>query len=77
MGNQSCSLTCFKYSALICLREAVDLIEALQDTLEEYRRDSSFDELWPETAKRCDAAVKIVQKRLQRGGSAAGTSKCK
>lgn len=38
---------------------AVDVIEALQDTPEEYRGDSSFDELWQHS---------VDSVTLQRGG---------
>lgn len=50
---------------------AVDVIEALQDTPEEYRGDSSFDELWQHgvdsvTLQRGGGRV---QAELQRGSS--------
>lgn len=42
---------------------AVDVIEALQDTPEEYRGDSSFDELWQHG---------VDSVTLQRGGEGSG-----
>lgn len=52
------------------LARAVNLIQALQDTLEEYRGESCFDELGQDTvdtAKQFNIAVEAVKKRLQRG----------
>lgn len=51
------------------LARAVDLIQALQDTLEGYREESYFDELWQHSvdiAKQCNIAVEAVEKSLQR-----------
>lgn len=59
------------------LAKAVDLVEALQDTLQECRSDSSFDELWTDavdTAKQCNVAVETVEKRSQKVSSRLGGS---
>lgn len=44
----------------------------MQETLEDCRAGSCFDDLWPqtvETAKNCNVAVEAVEKRTQRGSS--------
>ncbi|KAK0131538.1 Zinc finger MYM-type protein 1 [Merluccius polli] len=51
---------------------AVDLIHALQETLEDCSAGSCFDDLWQqgvETANKCNDAVEAVEKRTQRGNS--------
>lgn len=51
------------------LARAVDLIHALQETLQDCRAGSFFDDLWQktvETAKKCNVAV---EKRTPRGSS--------
>lgn len=52
------------------LASAVGLIQALQDTLEERRGVSCFDDLWKDavdTAKQCNIAVEAFEKRFPRG----------
>lgn len=54
------------------LARAVDLIHALQETLQDCRAGSFFDDLWQqtvETAKKCNVAVEAVEKRTPRGSS--------
>ncbi|KAG7160050.1 hypothetical protein Hamer_G024142 [Homarus americanus] len=51
------------------IAKAVDLIEALQDTIQEYRNESFVEELWKgivDTAKHCNGAVENAEKRLQK-----------
>lgn len=51
----------------IDLARAVDLIQAPQQTLEQYRYDSCYDEIWQltvETAKQCNIAAEAAEKRL-------------
>lgn len=57
------------------LAKAVDLIEALQDTLQECRCASSFDELWTDavdTAKQCNVAVETVERQSLKVSSRLG-----
>uniref|UniRef100_A0A671M6X3 DUF4371 domain-containing protein n=1 Tax=Sinocyclocheilus anshuiensis TaxID=1608454 RepID=A0A671M6X3_9TELE len=59
-------------SASLDLAKAVDLVEAFQDTLQDLRSDSSFDEIWKDTldmGKQCNVAVKTVVKRPQKNSS--------
>ncbi len=54
------------------LAKAVDLVEAFQDTLQDLRSDSSFDEIWKDTVdtgKQCNVAVETVVKRPQKMSS--------
>lgn len=54
------------------LARAVELIHALQETLQDCRAGSFFDDLWQqtvETAKKCNVAVEAVEKRTPRGSS--------
>ncbi len=54
------------------LAKAVDLVEAFQDTLQNLRSDSSFDEIWKDTVdtgKQCNVAVETVVKRPQKMSS--------
>ncbi len=51
------------------LAKAVDLFEAFQDTLQDLRSDSSFDEIWKDTGKQCNVAVETVVKRPQKMSS--------
>lgn len=63
-------LSDMRQAASLDLARAVDLIQALQDSLEGYREESCFDELWQHSvdiAKQCNIAVEAVEKRLQRG----------
>uniref|UniRef100_A0A3Q4M441 HAT C-terminal dimerisation domain-containing protein n=1 Tax=Neolamprologus brichardi TaxID=32507 RepID=A0A3Q4M441_NEOBR len=51
------------------LAKAVDLIHALQDTLDQYRSESCFDELWQDAmdiAEQCTVASETVKRRVQR-----------
>ncbi|KAL3997012.1 hypothetical protein ACER0C_009668 [Sarotherodon galilaeus] len=51
------------------LAKAVDLIHALQDTLDQYRSESCFDELWQDAmdiAEQCTVASERVKRRVQR-----------
>ncbi len=59
-------------STPIDLAKAVDLVEAFQDTLQDLRSDSSFDEIWKDTVdtgKQCNVAVETVVKRPQKMSS--------
>ncbi len=54
------------------LAKAVDLFEAFQDTPQDLRSDSSFDEIWKDTVdtgKQCNVAVETVVKRPQKMSS--------
>ncbi|ROL52542.1 Zinc finger MYM-type protein 1 [Anabarilius grahami] len=56
-------------STSLDLAKAVDLVEAFQDTLQDLRSDSSFDEIWKDTVdtgKQCNVAVETVVKRPQK-----------
>ncbi|KAJ8416436.1 hypothetical protein AAFF_G00357240 [Aldrovandia affinis] len=56
-------------SPLVELAKAVDLVKALLDTLQEYRDEYFFGELWREvedTARNCDVSVETVAKRQQK-----------
>lgn len=47
-------------SSSLDLSKAVDLVEALVQTLNDYRDESFFDDLWNEvlnTAEQCDTAI--------------------
>lgn len=51
------------------LAKAVDLIHALQDTLDQYRSESCFDELWQDAmdiAEQCTVSSETVKRRVQR-----------
>lgn len=51
------------------LAKAVDLIHALQDTLDQYRSEYRFDELWQDAmdiAEQCTVSSETVKRRVQR-----------
>ncbi len=53
-------------SSSLDLSKAVDLVEALVQTLNDYRDESFFDDLWNEvlnTAEQCDTAIQPPAKR--------------
>lgn len=53
-------------SSSLDLSKAVDLVEALVQTLHDYRDESFFDDLWSEvlnTAEQCDTAIQPPAKR--------------
>uniref|UniRef100_A0A3B1JDS8 HAT C-terminal dimerisation domain-containing protein n=1 Tax=Astyanax mexicanus TaxID=7994 RepID=A0A3B1JDS8_ASTMX len=57
------------------LSKAVDLVEALIQTLNDYRNESFFDSLWNEvltTAEQCDTAVQPTAKRQKKLSSKLG-----
>ena len=71
LGDAKC-LSDMLQAPSLDLARAVDLIHALQDTLEDCRAGSCFDELWQhsvDTAKQCNIAVEAVEKRSQCGSS--------
>uniref|UniRef100_A0A667Z4Q8 TTF-type domain-containing protein n=1 Tax=Myripristis murdjan TaxID=586833 RepID=A0A667Z4Q8_9TELE len=71
LGDAKCAPDMLQAPSLD-LTKAVDVIHALQETLEDCRAGSCFDDLWQqtvETAKKCDVAVEAVEKRTQRGTS--------
>ncbi len=56
-------------STSLDLAKVVDLVEAFQDTLQDLRSDSSFDEILKDTVdtgKQCNVAVETVVKRPQK-----------
>lgn len=54
------------------LARAVELIEALQDTFQNYREESFYDELWREIlnpAQKCNISIESVKKRQRKTSS--------
>ena len=71
LGDAKCASDMLQAPSLD-LAKALDLIHALQETLEDCRAGSCFDDLWQqsvETANKCNVAVEAVEKRTQRGNS--------
>ncbi len=64
-------------SASVDLSMAVDLVNALKDSFQDYRRESFVDNLWNvivDTATNCSIATENVKKRSQKVSARLGTS---
>ena len=64
-------------SSSVDLARAIDLIEALQDSIVKYRDESSFDQLWAEVlsmAQRCNISTERMSKRQPKTSSALNDS---
>ncbi|KAF3856812.1 hypothetical protein F7725_017535, partial [Dissostichus mawsoni] len=65
-----------KRSSSVDLAMAVDMVESLHDTFQEYRTETFSDQLWHdivETAKQCNIAVENGEKRSQKVSSSLGS----
>ncbi|KAF3856817.1 hypothetical protein F7725_017540 [Dissostichus mawsoni] len=63
-------------SSSVDLAMAVDMVESLHDTFQEYRTETFSDQLWHdivETAKQCNIAVENGEKRSQKVSSSLGS----